>query len=78
MNLAFTSPDLSSFPVWEIPEEWLSISDHGLILIERDKIDIQRQPKTYAAMSEWSIKNMLGDDKLSPTAKTKYKKSIYN
>ena len=75
IDLALTSPDLGPLQVWEIPEEYPSLSDHELILIEWEDIDTQGQENTQAAMSGWSIKNLLEDDKLRQAAQGEWKKS---
>ena len=51
IDLALTSPDLGPLRVWEIPDKYPSLSDHELILIEREDIDTQGQENTQAAMS---------------------------
>ena len=39
IDLALTSPDLGLLRVWEIPEEYPSLSDHELIVLEwEDKV----------------------------------------
>lgn len=39
IDLALTSPELGPLRVWEIPEEYLSLSDHELILVEWDEME---------------------------------------
>lgn len=39
IDLALRSPDLGPLRVWEIPEEYSSLSDHELILSEWEDID---------------------------------------
>ncbi len=70
IDLALTSPELGLLRVWEIPEEYPSLSDHELILIEWEDIDTQGQRNTQAATSGWSIKNLLEDDKLLEAAQS--------
>ena len=76
IDLALTSPDLGPLRVWEIPEEYPSLSDHELILVEWEDMDIQSCRNTQAAMNGWSIKNLLEDDRLFQAAKGEWKKTI--
>lgn len=64
IDLALTSPDLGPLRVWEIPEEYPSLSDHELILVEWKDIETQGLGNEQAAISGWSIKNLLKDNKL--------------
>ncbi len=75
IDLALTSPDLDPLRVWEIPEEYPSLSNHELILIEWEGIDTQSLGNTQAAISGWSIKNLLEDDKLFQAAQAEWKKT---
>ena len=74
IDLALTSPELGPLRVWEIPEEYPSLSDHEIILMEWEEIDIPGQKNTQAAMSGWSIKNLLEDNKLLKAAKSDWKR----
>ena len=75
IDLALTSPDLGPLRVWEIPQKYPSLSNHELILIEWEDIDTKSCGNTQAAMSGWSIKNLLEDDKLFQAAKGEWKKT---
>ena len=68
IDLAITSLDLDPLCIWEIPEEYPSLSDHELILIEWEDIGTQGHENAQATMSGWSIKNLLGDNKLFEAA----------
>lgn len=74
IDLALTSPGLGPLRVWEIPEEYPSLSDHELILMEWEDIDTPGQGNAQAAMTGWSIKNLLEDDKLLEAAKSYWKR----
>ena len=74
IDLALTSLELGPLRVWEILEEYPSLSDHEFILMEWEEIDIPGQKNTQAAMSGWSIKNLLEDDKLLEAAKSDWKR----
>ncbi len=74
IDLAITSSDLGPLRVWEIPEEYPSLSDHELILIEWEDIDTQGHENAQATMSGWSIKNSLEDDKLLEAAQSDWKR----
>ena len=50
-DLAVTSLDLGPLRIWKIPEEYLSLSDHELILIEWENMDIQSCRNTQAVMN---------------------------
>ena len=74
IDLALTSPDLGPFRIWEIPEEYPSLSDHELILIEWEDKNTQGQENFQATMTGWSIKNLLEDDKLHKVAQSDWKR----
>ena len=48
-DLTLTSPELGPFRIWEIPEEYPSLSDHELILMEWEDIEFPGQKNTQAA-----------------------------
>lgn len=50
IDLALTSPGLDPLKVWEILEEYLSLSNYELILMEWKDINISGQGNTQAAM----------------------------
>ena len=75
IDLALTSPDLDPLGVWEIPIEYPSLSDHKLILMEWEGIDIQSLGNTQTVISRWSIKNLFKDDKLFQVAQAEWKKT---
>ncbi len=72
IDLALTSPELGVLQVWEIPEEYPSLSDHELILMEWEDIEAQGPDKQQAAMTGWSIKNLLEDKELLQAAKNEW------
>ena len=75
IDLALTNPELGLLRVWEIPEEYPSLSDHELILMEWEDIETQDPGNQQAAMSGWSIKNLLRDEKLLQAAKNEWDKT---
>lgn len=75
IDLALTSLDLGPLRVWEIPEEYLSLSDHELILVEWEDIETQGRGNKQAAMTRWNIKNLLEDNKLLQAAKDEWNKA---
>lgn len=70
-QFTLTSPELGVLRFWEIPEEYPSLSDHELILMEWEGVENSNlEPdKQQPAMTEWSIKNLLEDKELLQTAK---------
>ena len=78
IDLVLTSPELGVFRVWEIPEEYLSLSDHELILMEWEDIEAQGPDKQQTAMTGWSIKNLLEDKELLQAAKNEWIIAIEN
>ena len=74
IDLALSSPGLGPLRVWEIPEEYLSLSDHKLILMEWKDINIPGQKNSQAAMIGWNIQNLLKDNKLLEAAKSDWKR----
>ena len=75
IDLALTSPDLGPLRVWEIPEEYPSLSDHEVILVEWEDINAEGNGNTQAAMSGWSIKNLLENSKLLELAQSEWKRT---
>ena len=75
IDLALTNPDLGILRVWEIPEEYPSLSDHELILLEWEDLEIRGQEKYQPAIKGWSIQNLLQDKKLWSAAKEDWEKS---
>lgn len=75
IDLALITPDLGLLRVCEIPEEYSSLSDHKLILLELENMGLECQENQQLAMSGWSIKNLLQDKELWQAAKDKWQKS---
>lgn len=73
INLALTSPDLGPLQVWEIPEEYPSLSDHELILLKWEDLDSTDQNNSPVAVIGWNIRNLVEDDKLLRTAQIDWK-----
>ena len=74
IDLALTSSDLGLLRVWEIPEEYPSLSDHELILMEWEDIDVLGQRNNQVAMSGWSVKNLLEDNELLEAMQSDWKR----
>ena len=72
--MALINPDLSVLQIWKIPEEYLLLSDHELILLEWEDLEIRGQEKYQLATKEWSIKNLLQDKKFWLAAKEDWEK----
>ena len=69
--MALSSPELGPLCLWEIPEEYPSLSDHELILLGWDDIEQQNQPSLSKDTSTgWSIQKLLEDEILFQEAKT--------
>ena len=75
IDLALTNSELGLLRVWEIPEEYPSLSDHELIIMEWEDIKIQDNGKKQATMSGWSIQKLLEDEKLLQIAKEEWEKA---
>ena len=78
IDLALSSPGLGPLRVWEIPEEYPSLSDHELILMEWEDIDTPGQRNSQPAMSGWSIRNLLEDEKKLKAAQSDWEKLNVN
>lgn len=71
IDLAFSSPELGPLCLWEIPEEYPSLSDHELILVGRDDMEQQNQRSlSKVCVTGWSVQKLLEDEKLLQKAKT--------
>ena len=73
--MELTSRSLGLLRVWEIPEEYPSLSDHELILLEWEDLEMKSQEKHQPAMKRWSIQNLLQDENLWQAAKEDWEKS---
>ena len=60
--------------MWEIPEDYPSLSDHELILMEWEDINAHGQKNTQAASTGWSIKTLLENNQQLKAAQSKWKK----
>lgn len=58
-----------------IPEEYPSLSDHELILLEWEDLKIEGLKTQEPATKGWSIRNLLEDEKLRQAAKNDWEKS---
>ncbi len=74
IDLALTSSDLGLLRIWEIPEEYPSLSDYELILMKWEDIDILSQRNNHIAISGWSIKNLLEDNELLEAMQSDWKR----
>ncbi len=75
IDLALTNSELGPLRVWEIPEDYPSLSDHELILMEWEDIEIEDSEKRQALVSGWSIQKLLEDEKLLQAAKEEWEKA---
>ncbi len=55
IDLALTSPELGQLLVWEIPEEYPSVSDHELVLLGWDQVAHQNSTPSLGMPTGWSI-----------------------
>ena len=74
IDLALTSPGLGLLRVGEIPEEYPSLSDHELILLEWEDMEGRSSEMQQPAMKGWSIQNLLEDENLRRAAKDEWEK----
>lgn len=71
IDLALSSPELGPLCLWQIPEEYPSLSGHELILLGWDAIEEQSQPYSpKKSPTGWSIQKLLEDDTLFQQVKT--------
>lgn len=70
IDLALSSPELGPLCLWEIPEEYPSLSDHKLILLGWEDIEQQIQPcLSKGPPTGWNIQKLLEDATLFQQAK---------
>lgn len=74
IDLAFTNPDFGLLRVWEIPEEYSSLSDHEMILLEWEDLPADGSGN-QAAMTGWNIQKLLEDQNLLQAAQEDWKSS---
>lgn len=70
IDLALTSPQLGPLRVWEIPEEYPSLSDHELILVEWEEMEEEKSRSQQGSSTGWNIQKPLDDEQLFSTART--------
>lgn len=63
IDLALTNPEFGLLRVWEIPEEYPSLSDHEMILLDWKDLPADR-PAGQAAMTGWNNQRFLEDKHL--------------
>lgn len=70
IDLVFTSLELGILRVWRIFKEYSSLSDHELILINREDIETQELKKQQEIIIGLIIKKLHEDNKLLQEAKS--------
>lgn len=70
IDLSLTSPELGPLRVWEIPEEYPSLSDHELISVEWDEMEEEASRSQQGSSTGWSIQSLLDDEQLFSAART--------
>lgn len=59
IDLAFSTTELGFLTLWEIPEEYPSLSDHELILLRWEDISYTLPDKEVAAPTGWDIQGLI-------------------
>ena len=63
IDLALTNSELGPLRSWEIPDEYPSLSDHELIVMEWEDIEDHTPGRDLGVFSGWSIQKILEDEK---------------
>ena len=78
IDLALTSPSLGPLCIWEIPEEYPSLSDHELILLGWEEMERENSISPQQNPTGWSIQKLLEDEGLLHVAKTAWMECSIN
>ena len=72
--MALTTASLRPFTLWEIPKEYLSVSDHELILLQWEDLRQDQDQSKPAINTGWNIQALLEDEDLLLVAKEEWEK----
>ena len=72
--MALITASLGPLTLWEIPEEYLSISDHELNLLQWEDLRQNQDQSKPAINAEWNIQALLEDEDLLLIAKEEWEK----
>ena len=74
IDLALTTASLGPLTLWEIPEEYPSLSDHELILLQWEDLRQDQDQSKPAINTGWNIQALLEDEALLLVAKEEWEK----
>lgn len=74
IDIALTTENLEPLTLWEIPEEYPSLSDHELILLQWEDLSSDASNPISAVSTGWNIQSLLEDKTLLKAAKDEQEK----
>lgn len=69
---ALTTENLGPLTLWEIPEEYPSLSDHELILLQWEDLSSDANNPSAAVSTGWNIQSLLDDETLLKAGKDEW------
>lgn len=63
IDLLLSSPQLGLLTLWEIPEEYPSLSNHELIVLRWEDIDFNSANQKDRQITGWDIPRLMNDEK---------------
>ena len=71
IDLALTTAALGPLTLWKIPKEYLVLSDHELIFLRWEDVDLNLSQTDKGGITGWDIKGLVEDkDQLSKAKET--------
>ncbi len=74
IDLALSTASLGPLTLWEIPEKYLSMSDHELILLRWEDLKQSENMSKPAISTGWNIQPLLENEAAYVTAKDEWEK----
>ena len=63
IDLSLSTAELGPLALWEIPEEYLSLSDHELIVLRWEDITYKLEKTNPGAITGWDIQDFIQDER---------------
>ena len=78
IDLALSSPQLGRLTLWEIPEEYPSLSDHELIVLRWEDVSYNSISSRDGRITGWDIEGLTSDERGLEAAKLDWTKQTQN
>ena len=78
IDLAISSPQLGPLTLWEIPDEYPSLSNHELIVLRWEDVDYNSANPKDGQITGWDIQGLINDEKSLQAAELDWVKETQN